>query len=121
VVDGKGQTRVTFKSLTLTHLANKLAIESMDGTDAMPSNRYTDNIPDRVEDQKPADDFFASKLAERIRIDNWRKHLTLIRGELLEIAEQGSQQSLVDLTRETMKIVRAIERLETLLGLKATH
>ncbi len=91
------------------------------GADAMPRNPYTDNIPDPVKDQKPVDDFFASKLAERIRIDNWRKQLTLIRGEILEIAEQGSQQGLLDLKRETMKLARAIERLEALLGLKATH
>ncbi len=73
----------------------------------MPRNPYTDNIPDPVKDQKPVDDFFASKLAERIRIDNWRKQLTLIRGEILEIAEQRSQQGLLDLKRETMKLARA--------------
>ena len=95
------------QSATLTHLANKLAAESMDGADAMPPNRYTDNIPDPIEDQKPIDDFFASKLAERIRMDNWRKQLTLIRGEILEIAEQRSQQGLLDLKRETMKLARA--------------
>ncbi len=77
------------------------------GADAMPPNRYTDNIPDPIEDQKPIDDFFASKLAERIRMDNWRKQLTLIRGEILEIAEQRSQQGLLDLKRETMKLARA--------------
>jgi hypothetical protein len=109
------------KSATLTHLANKLAAESMDGAAAMPRNRYADDIPDPVKGQKPVDDFFASKLAERIRIDNWRKQLTLIRGEILEIAEQGAQQGLLDLKRETMKLARAIERLEALLGLKATH
>ena len=54
-------------------------------------------------------------------MDNWRKQLTLIRGEILEIAEQGSQQGLVDLKRETMKLVRAVERLEALLGLKDTR
>jgi hypothetical protein len=74
-----GKTRNMLKSATLTHLANKLPAESLDGP--MPSNRYTDNIPDPVKDQKPVDDFFASKLAERIRIDNWRTQLTLIRGE----------------------------------------
>jgi len=93
----------------------------MDGAAAMPRNRYADNIPDPLKDQKPVDDFFASKLAERIRLDNWRKQLTLIRGEILEIAEQGAQQGLLDLKRETMKLARAIERLEGLLGLKATH
>jgi hypothetical protein len=74
-----------------------------------------------VKEQKPVDDFFASKLAERIQTDNWRKQLTLICGEILEIAEQGSQQGLVDLKRETMELARAIERVEALLGLKATH
>ncbi len=74
-----------------------------------------------MKEQKPVDDFFASKLAERIRTDNWRKQLTLIRGEILQIAEQGSQQGLVDLKRETMELARAIERVEALLGLKATH
>jgi hypothetical protein len=54
-----------------------------------------------VKEQKPVDDFFASKLAERIRKDNWRKQLTLIRGEILQIAEQGSQQGLVDLKWES--------------------
>jgi hypothetical protein len=74
-----------------------------------------------VKEQKPVDDFFASKLAERIRTDNWRKQLTLIRGEILQIAEQGSQQGLMDLKRETMELARAIERVEALLGLKATR
>ena len=74
-----------------------------------------------MKEQKPVDDFFASKLAERIRTDNWRKQLTLIRGEILQIAEQGSQQGLVDLKRETMELARAIERVEALLGLKAAH
>jgi hypothetical protein len=74
-----------------------------------------------VKEQKPVDDFFASKLAERIRTDNWRKQLTLIRGEILEIAEQGAQQGLVDLKRETTELARAIERVEALLGLKGTH
>ena len=87
----------------------------------MPRNRPNDYIPDPIKDQKPIDDFFAFKLAERIRMDNWRKQVTLIRGEILEIAEQGSQQGLLDLKWETMKLARAIERLEALLGLKATH
>jgi hypothetical protein len=74
-----------------------------------------------VKEQKPVDDFLASKLAERIRTDNWRKLLTLIRGEILEIAEQVSQQGSGDLKRATMELARAIERVEALLGLKATH
>jgi hypothetical protein len=94
--------------------------QSINGADAMPRNRPND-IPDPAKDQKPVDDFFASKLAERIRMDNWRKQLTLIRGEILEIAEQGSQHGLVDVKRETVKLARAIGRLEALLGLKATH
>jgi hypothetical protein len=87
----------------------------------VPRNLYTDNIVDVVRDQRKIDDFSAVKLAERIRINNWRKQLTLIRGEILEIVEQGSQQGLVDLKRETMKLVRAIEQSQTLLALKATH
>ncbi len=43
----------------------------------MPRNRPNDYILDPVKDQKPIDDFFASKLAERIRMDNWRKQLIL--------------------------------------------
>jgi hypothetical protein len=61
-----------------------------------------------VKEQKPVDDFFASKLAERIRTDNWRKQFTLIRSEVLEIAQQVSQQGSVDLKRETMELARAI-------------
>ena len=84
-------------------------------------NLWSDSILDPIKDQKPIDDLFASKLAERIRVENWRKQLTLIRSEILEIAEQGSQQGLVDLKRETMKLVRTVERLQALLGLKDTH
>ena len=85
----------------------------------MPRNWHNNSAPDPLKDQKPVDDFFASKLADRFRIDNWRKQLTLIRDQILEIAEQNSQQGLVDLRRETVKLARAIERLEALLGLKA--
>jgi hypothetical protein len=45
----------------------------------------------------------------------------LIRGEILDIAEQGSQHGLVDVKWETVKLAQAIERLEASLGLKATH
>jgi hypothetical protein len=85
----------------------------------MPHNWPDNSVPGPVKDQRPVDDFFASKLADRIRIDNWRKRLTSIRVEILEIAEQGSQRGLVDLKRETVKLTRSIERLEALLGLKA--
>jgi hypothetical protein len=88
----------------------------------MPHNWHKNSVPGPVENQKPAvDDLFASRLADRIRMDNWRKQLTLIRGELIEIAEQGSQQGLMEIKRETAKLVRAIERLEALLGLKVHH
>ena len=87
----------------------------------MPRNRPNDYILDPVKDQKPIDDFFASKLAKRIRMDNWRKQLNLIRGEILDIAEQSSQHGLVDVKWETVKLAQAIERLEASLGLKATH
>jgi hypothetical protein len=84
------------------------------------SMRHTwSNIPapEPAQDQKPVDDFFASRLADRIRMDAWRKKLTIIRGEILEIAEQGSQQGLLDLKRETVELARTLERLEALLGL----
>ena len=93
----------------------------INGAPAMPRNWHNNSVPDPDKDQKPVDDFFASKLADRIRIDDWRKQLTLVRGVMLDIAEQGSQQGLVDLKRETVKVVRAIERLEAFLGLKAPH
>jgi hypothetical protein len=87
----------------------------------MPRHWRNNSDLDLVKDQKPVDDFFASKLADRIRIETWRKQLTLIRGEIIEIAEQGCQQGLADLKREVAKLVRGIERLEALLGLKAPH
>jgi hypothetical protein len=51
-------------------------------------------------------------------MDNWRKQLNLIRGEILDIAEQSSQHGLVDVKRETVKLAQAIERLEASLGRK---
>ena len=84
----------------------------------MPQNEPNTSTPGLVKDEKPVDDFFASKLADRIRIDNWRRRLTYIRQEILEIAEQGSQQGFVGLKRETVKLAKSIERLEALLGLK---
>jgi hypothetical protein len=94
-------------------LPNHLSMVRM----AMPHNWPNSSVPEPVKDQKPADDFFASRLADRIRMDAWRKKLTMIRGEILEIAEQGSQQGLVDLKRETVELARTLERLEALLGL----
>jgi len=58
---------------------------------------------------------------EPTQLDNWRKQLTLIRGEILEIAEQGSQQGLVDLQQETGRLAEVIELLEVFLGRKAPH
>jgi pyrimidine operon attenuation protein/uracil phosphoribosyltransferase len=84
----------------------------------MPENEPTTSTPELVRDEQPVGDFFASKLADRIRIDNWRRRLTYIRQEILEIAEQGSQQGFVGLKRETVKLAKSIERLEALLGLK---
>ena len=114
--------QASFQSPTLTHLAAKLSVESSDdGAHAMPQNEPNNSFREPVKDQKLVDDFFASKLADRIRIDNWRRRLTYIRREILEIAEQGSQQGLVGLERETVKLARSIERLEALLGLKTTQ
>lgn len=84
---------------------------------AMPHNWPNNSVPEPVKDQKPVDDFFASRLAERIRTDIWRKKLTIIRGEILEFAEQSSQQGLVDLSRETVELAQRLDRLERLLGL----
>jgi hypothetical protein len=50
-------------------------------------------------------------------METWRRKLALIRGEILEIVEQGSQHGLVDLKRETVELARILEHLETLLGL----
>ena len=86
---------------------------------AMPHNLPNNSIPEPVKVQEPVDDFFASRLADRIRMDSWREKLTVIRGEILEIAEQGSQHGLADLRRETAELARTLERLETLLGLAA--
>ncbi len=79
---------------------------------AMPNN----SAAQPVRDQRPVDDFFASRLAERIRTDIWRKKLAIIRGEILELAEQSSGHGLVDLNRETVELARTLDRLETLLG-----
>jgi len=75
------------------------------------------SVPEPVEDEKPIDDFFASRLADRIRMETWRKKLAVIRSEILEIVAQGSQQDSADLTRETVELARTLEHLETLLGL----
>ena len=87
----------------------------------MPQNESNSSTPESIKDEKPVDDFFASKLADRIRKDNFRRRLTYIRQEILEIAEQGSQQGFVGLKRETVKLAKSIERLEALLGLKTTQ
>ena len=86
---------------------------------AMPHDWPNSSVPEPAKDQVPVDDFFASRLADRIRMDDWRKKLTVIRGEILEIAEQGSQRGLVDLKRETLELAQTLERLEALLGLTA--
>ncbi len=84
---------------------------------AMPHDRPNNSASEPARDQAPVDDFFASRLAERIQADNWRKKLTIIRGEILEFAEQSSQHGLVDLSRETVELARTLDRLEALLRL----
>ena len=83
---------------------------------AMPHDWPNNSALQPVKDQTPVDDFFASRMAERIRTDNWRKKLTIIRGEILEFAEQSAEHGLVDLKRETVELARALDRLETLLN-----
>jgi hypothetical protein len=87
----------------------------------MPPNWQNNSVPDPVKDQQSTDDGVVPEGVERTQLDNWRKHLTLIRGEILEIAEQGSRQGLIDLQQETVRLAEAIERLEVLLGRKAPH
>jgi len=78
-------------------------------------------VPDHAKYQQPDDDCVVPEVLERTQLDNRRKQLTLIRGEILEIAEQGSQQGLVDLQQETVRLAEAIELLEVFLGRKAPH
>jgi len=87
----------------------------------MSRDCQNNSVPDPAKDQQPADDCVVPELPERTQLDNWRKQLPLIRGEILEIAEQGSQQGLVDLQQETVRLAEAIELLEVFLGRKAPH
>ena len=87
----------------------------------MPRDCQDNSVPDPAKDQQPADDCVVPELLERTQLDNWRQQLPLIRGEILEIAEQGSQQGLVDLQQETVRLAEAIELLEVFLGRKAPH
>jgi hypothetical protein len=87
----------------------------------MPRDCQNNSVPDPAKDQQPADDCVVPELLEQTQLDIWRKQLPLIRGEILEIAEQGSQQGLVDLQQETVRLAEAIELLEVFLGRKAPH
>jgi hypothetical protein len=85
----------------------------------MPSNWQNNSVPDPVKDQPSVDDSVVPEVLEQTQLDNWRKQLILIRGQILEIAEQGSRQGLVDLQQETVRLAGVIEQLEVLLGRKA--
>jgi hypothetical protein len=87
----------------------------------MPRDWQDNSVPDPLKDQQPAGDCVVPEVLERTQLDNWRKQLTLIRGEILEIAEQGSQQGLVELQQETVRLAEAIELLEVFLGRKGPH
>jgi hypothetical protein len=87
----------------------------------MPHDWQDNSVPEPPKDQQPADDCVVPEVPERTQLENWRKQLTLIRGEILEIAEQGCQQGLVDLQQETVRLAEAIELLEVFLGRKAPH
>jgi hypothetical protein len=84
----------------------------------MPNRRPTDNVTDPANGQIPVEDSLAFEIAKRVQLDNWRKQLTIIRGEILDTAEQGSQHGLVDVKREIAKLARMIQQLEVLLGLR---
>jgi hypothetical protein len=111
----------------LTHFARKLSVESklsnqwINGARAMPRNWQNNSVPDPVKDQPSVDDGAVPEVLEQTQLDNWRKQLILIRGQILEIAEQGSQQGLVDLRQETVRLAGVIEQLEVLLDRKAAH
>ena len=77
----------------------------------MPHSGPNTSVPEPVEDEKPIDDFFASRLADRIRMETWRKKLAVIRSEILEIVAQGSQQGSADLTRETVELARTLDTI----------
>ena len=85
----------------------------------MPNRRPTDNVPDPANGQLPVEDRLAVKRLGRFQLDNLRKQLTVIRGEILETAEHGSQHGLVDVKREVSKLARIVQQLEALLGLRA--
>jgi hypothetical protein len=85
----------------------------------MPNRRPTDNVTDPANGQILVEDSLAFEIAKRVQLDNWRKQLTIIRGEILEIAEQGSRHGLTDVKREITKLARTIQQLEALLGLRS--
>lgn len=81
----------------------------------MPSGRPTDKVPNTANGQTPVEDCLAVKPLGRIQLDDLRKHLTVIRGEILEAAAQGSQHGLADVKREIAKLALIIQQLEDLL------
>jgi hypothetical protein len=85
---------------------------------SMPSRRPTDNVPGPANGQIPVEDCLAVKPLGQVRLDNLRKQLTVIRGEILETAEQASQHSLVDVKHEISRLARIIQQLEVLLGMR---
>ncbi len=87
----------------------------------MPTRRPTDNVLDPAKEQIAVEDCLALEIAERVQLDNWRKQLSVIRGEILELAEQGSQHGLEDVKREISRLAHIIQQLEVLLGLRAAE
>jgi hypothetical protein len=94
-------------------LPNQLTVPT-----TMPNRRPTDKVPDPANAQIPVEDCLAVKPLGQIQLDNLRKQLTVIRGERLETAEQGSQHGLADVKREIAKLAHIIQQLEVLLGLR---
>ncbi len=82
----------------------------------MPYTWPDGSAPEAANDHMQVDALPASGLADQTRADGWRKKLTVIRGEILEFAEQGAREGLVDLERETTELARMLAELETLLG-----
>jgi len=82
----------------------------------MPNRRPSDQIIDPANGEISGEDCLAVNPPERLQLDDLRKQLTVIRGEILETAEQGSQHGLADVRREITKLALAIKQLEALLG-----
>lgn len=82
----------------------------------MPTRRPSNHLLYPANGQIPLEDCLVVKPPTRLELDCLRKQLTVIRGEILETAEQGSQLGLADVKREIAKLALVMKQLEALLG-----